>query len=348
MDYPETKVYFDGSHYIAIPHTTRFAKKRKVHVEEEITVVQDEQQRIVPVETKDTTNDVKGGEIDTLSSETVTVISGVTQAKETQKTEHVVKKTTRKDLFEEFYEATKDMPSGMRRLELIAKMIPFFKSEDFATKYVDKQLERKLKNLIAKKTRLQRKLNINEFNYFCTFTYDSEKIDEMQFKKKLKDCFRNLSFRNNWKYIGVWELSPEKQRLHFHGLFYIPPGSMPGEMIEVKDYNTVKHEMQTTWQNSYFLKRFGRNDFRPVDTKDEAREAIKYIVKYLEKTGEKIVYSRGLYQFFISDVIDEDVVCKTGMEDKKLILFDDFICWDQGEYMGTVSQEIIAKMRKSN
>ena len=47
---------------------------------------------------------------------------------------------------------------------------------------------------------------------------------------------------------------------------------MPGEMIEVKDYNTVKHEMQTTFQNSYLLKLFGRNDFRPVDTKDEARE----------------------------------------------------------------------------
>ena len=344
MDYPETKVYFDGSHYIAIPHTTRSSKKRKTHVEEEITVVQDEQNNTTLIETKGTTNEVQGGELGTLSSETVAVV----KAKEAQKTEHVVKKTTRKDLFEEFYELTKDMPSGMRRLELIAKMIPLFKSEEFATKYVDKQLERKLKNLIAKKTRLSRKLNINDFNYFCTFTYDSEKIDEMQFKKKLKDCFRNLSFRNNWKYIGVWELSPEKQRLHFHGLFYIPPGSMPGEMIEVKDYNTVKHEMQTTWQNSYFLKRFGRNDFRPVDTKDEARETIKYIVKYLEKTGEKIVYSRGLYQFFISDVIEEDVVCTTGMEDKKLILFDDFICWDQGEYMGTVSQETIAKMRKSN
>ena len=344
MDYPETKVYFDGSHYIAIPHTTRSSKKRKTHVEEEITVVQDEQNNTTLIETKDTTNDVKPTELAALSSETVAVV----KAKEAQKTEHVVMKTTRKDLFEEFYEATKDMPSGMRRLELIAKMIPLFKSEEFATKYVDKQLERKLKNLIAKKTRLQRKLNINEFNYFCTFTYDSEKIDELGFKKKLKDCFRNLSFRNNWKYIGVWELSPEKQRLHFHGLFYIPPGLMPGEMIEVKDYNTVKHEMQTTWQNSYFLKRFGRNDFRPVDTKDDAREAIKYIVKYLEKTGEKIVYSRGLYQFFISDVINEDVVCKTGMEDKKLILFDDFICWDQGEYMGTVSQETIAKMRKSN
>ena len=248
MDYPETKVYFDGSHYIAIPHTTRSSKKRKTHVEEEITVVQDEQNNTTLIETKGTTNEVQGGELGTLSSETVAVV----KAKEAQKTEHVVKKTTRKDLFEEFYEATKDMPSGMRRLELIAKMIPLFKSEEFATKYVDKQLERKLKNLIAKKTRLQRKLNINEFNYFCTFTYDSGKIDEVGFKKKLKDCFRNLSFRNNWKYIGVWELSPERKRLHFHGLYYIPPGSIPGEMIEVKDYNTVKHEMQTTWENSYF------------------------------------------------------------------------------------------------
>ena len=29
MAYAETKVYFDGSHYIAIPHTTR-PKKRKL------------------------------------------------------------------------------------------------------------------------------------------------------------------------------------------------------------------------------------------------------------------------------------------------------------------------------
>ena len=120
MDYPETKVYFDGSHYIAIPHTTRSSKKRKTHVEEEITVVQDEQNNTTLIETKDTTNDVKPTELAALSSETVAVV----KAKEAQKTEHVVKKTTRKDLFEEFYEATKDMPSGMRRLELIANMIP--------------------------------------------------------------------------------------------------------------------------------------------------------------------------------------------------------------------------------
>lgn len=42
MPFGETKVYFDGSHYIAIPHTTRPSKKRQYKMEETITVIQDE------------------------------------------------------------------------------------------------------------------------------------------------------------------------------------------------------------------------------------------------------------------------------------------------------------------
>ena len=41
MSYGETKVYFDGSHYIAIPHTVRPTKRRPKPIEEEITVVED-------------------------------------------------------------------------------------------------------------------------------------------------------------------------------------------------------------------------------------------------------------------------------------------------------------------
>ena len=41
MLFGETKVYFDGSHYIAIPHTERPAKHRRIKLEETITV-QDE------------------------------------------------------------------------------------------------------------------------------------------------------------------------------------------------------------------------------------------------------------------------------------------------------------------
>lgn len=45
-------------------------------------------------------------------------------------------------------------------------------------------------------------------------------------------------------------------------------------------------------------------------------EAIAYLTKYMEKSGEKIVYSKGLPQFFISDVMENDVVCPIGQEDK--------------------------------
>ena len=43
MAYGEAKVYFDGSHYVAIPHTTRFVKKRPKLKEEVITVVENTQ-----------------------------------------------------------------------------------------------------------------------------------------------------------------------------------------------------------------------------------------------------------------------------------------------------------------
>ena len=77
-------------------------------------------------------------------------------------------------------------------------------------------------------------------------------------------------------------------------------------------------------------------------------DAVAYIMKYIEKSGEKIVYSRGLPQYFISDIMDEDVICNIGLEEKKLLLFDDFTCWDEGCLVGQVSEETIAQMRKSN
>ena len=73
-----------------------------------------------------------------------------------------------------------------------------------------------------------------------------------------------------------------------------------------------------------------------------------YILKYIEKSGERIVYSRGLPQYFISDILPEDVVMKVGQEEKKLLLFDDFKCIDEGCIVGTVSEEIIKQMPKSN
>lgn len=122
---------------------------------------------------------------------------------------------------------------------------------------------------------------------------------------------------------------------------------MVGELIIKNDYDTKKHRRQETVQNTYFNKRFGRSDFKELD-ETELGNAIAYLVKYIEKTGEKIVYSKGLPQYFISDIMDEDVVCNIGREDRKLLLYDDFSCYDEGEYKGQVSQNVIRELRKAN
>ena len=46
--------------------------------------------------------------------------------------------------------------------------------------------------------------------------------------------------------------------------------------------------------------------------------------------------------------MDDDIVCTIGQEDKKLLLFDDFNCWDEGVLMGKVSPEVISQMKKCN
>ena len=49
MSYGETKVYFDGSHYIAIHHTTRPKRYKPKKCEELITIVQEEDGSITEV-----------------------------------------------------------------------------------------------------------------------------------------------------------------------------------------------------------------------------------------------------------------------------------------------------------
>ena len=52
--------------------------------------------------------------------------------------------------------------------------------------------------------------------------------------------------------------------------------------------------------------------------------------------------------WFVSDILESDIVCKIGQEDRKLLLFDDFLCIDEGVVMGKVSPEVIKEMPKSN
>lgn len=301
MPYIETKVYFDGSHYIAIPHTEKPNNrnaKSKVNVSE----------------------------------------TNLTEAQSNDK----------KELFNKLYKEHSNGSRKERKEKITEELEPHFNDKSECEYFVQENMERKRRNLIYRRVRMFRKANLADFNYFCTFTYDDNLHDEQSFRKSLSKTFHNFASRKSWKYIGVWERSPLKLRLHFHGLFHIPENTLPGEFTERNDYSFNEHKRKTTVENSYFKERFGRNDFVCTSNTQFLGEALAYLMKYIEKSGEKIVYSRNLPQYFISDIMDEDIADRIGVDDRKLLLFDDFSCWDNGEYVGIVSEETIRKLRKVN
>ncbi len=354
MPYPECKVYYDGSNYIAIPHTTRPYRPRRKVKEEKITVKphamsenevsespQSETEQ--PVEMKEDLTP-----LEQIAQEELLIWDESPSPKERGilNEEGETRIMTKRELFNEVYKENVYKKSRERKAILLKAMRPYFKSDEATKNYVESNLERKKRNVIVRRIRLTRKANLQTFNYFVTFTYNGAIHTEESFKKKLKICLTHFCSRKGWKYIGVWERSPEKKRLHFHGIFHIPQGTMPGILYEQKDYNFKSHRRETTVQNTYFVEKFGRCDFERIVDRYRVGSALAYLMKYIEKSEERIVYSKGLPQFFITDIMDDDVLCPFGLEDKKLLLFDDFACWDEGEYIGTISKETIAKLRQ--
>ena len=109
---------------------------------------------------------------------------------------------------------------------------------------------------------------------------------------------------------------------------------MPGELIKVIDYNFNTKRRQITNHSTYFNERFGRSDFDEIKDPRRKGDAPAYLLKYIENIGEKIVYSKGLPQFVKSDIREEDIITAMGMEDNKLLLYDDFTCIDEGRLVG--------------
>lgn len=163
---------------------------------------------------------------------------------------------------------------------------------------LEKKYQRLMKNIKKRKDRFKDKVNANKWNYFVTLTYDENKHNDQSFLKKVKTMLSHFHHpcRGDWKYMGVFERS-RTGRLHFHGLFYIPHGTMRGNIKEVEDYSTKTHKRQISHVNDYFEKKFGRNDFVQIDS--VGQKAINYILKYISKTDDKIFYCRGLKDYIV-------------------------------------------------
>ena len=260
-----------------------------------------------------------------------------------------VEEIEKKEQFETAYKESQKLPRKERKAYMRKAMEETIPDKEQRKEYVERNNERKTTNKIRRKVRLSKKVNLQrDWNFFCTFTFSDELHTEESFKRSLRNTFKHLVNRKGWKHVGVWERGGETNRLHFHGIFYIPPGSMVGEIVETKNYSTKDHRMQTAHQNTYFLERYGRNDFQALGSPMEVQHSLGYLMKYIEKSGERLIYGGDLPTYFVSDVMDEDIICPFGIDDRKAILADNFTCISDGEIMGTVSPEVIEKMPKAN
>ena len=257
--------------------------------------------------------------------------------------------TEQREQFEAAYKESQQLPKKERKAYMRKAMEDVIPDRKQRKTYVERHNERKQTNAIRRKARLSKKVNLQrEWNFFCTFTFSDILHTEESFRKSLRNTFKHLVARKGWKHIGVWERGGKTGRLHFHGIFYIPPGGMVGELTETHDYSTKDHCMQTAHQNTYFLERYGRNDFQALGSPMEVQHSLGYLMKYIEKSGERLIYGGKLPTYFVSDIMDADILCPCGIDDRKAVLADDFTCIKNGEVMGKVSKGVIAKMPKAN
>ena len=82
--------------------------------------------------------------------------------------------------------------------------------------------------------------------------------------------------------------------------------------MDVNDFNFKSGKRKITHQNTYFNEHFGRSDFEKIENDYDLQYAMNYLIKYIEKSGERIVYYGDLPQYFVSDVMEDDIICPYG------------------------------------
>lgn len=235
------------------------------------------------------------------------------------------------DLFDELYlQAMKENVSRDELHDYIkAGLFEQYPDKWGLDDFIDKKIDRVRRNLAVRKKRFRRKAYLNPWNYFVTFTYSDKLQSEESFKKRLRKCLSNLHTRRGWLYMGVFEHAPDTGRLHFHAIMYVPEGAMVGKIYEREDYSTKHHKMQIIHPNTFFEASFGRCDFEELSETELRRgTTLNYLLKYLEKTDERIVYSRGIPTEFFKEINDNDVICEMVDFVVKYVLFNDVVDYE--------------------
>ena len=100
-------------------------------------------------------------------------------------------KMTLRELFDFYYNAYEKEKWKARWSKMMNHFRVYIPDEKRRREFLKENFKRKRHNAKARKRRMDRKMSVNGFNYFVTFTYDDAKMTEEQFKKKLKAYLRN-------------------------------------------------------------------------------------------------------------------------------------------------------------
>ena len=334
------KVYKDGSHYIAIRPTEGAGRDRRVLPPEECIIVD---------ESSDVTDSISVA----VQGETIQAEEGqkvMSELSPDEKPEKKFRISTRTDEFLRWYRESVGMKKSEQYRFIASKLAPYFTSQEDLYYFLDKKMYCRKRAETTRRIRCLRRAALHELNYFCTFTYNSKKLTESEFEKRLLTTLRHFASRKGWKYMGTWERGGDTDRLHFHGILYIPEGKMAGKLVQKREYDVKKKRMVEYTENTFFQDRFGRNTFDVIDgTALTLGTAVGYIVKYMEKTGGRMICSKGLRTFIETDIDNADIVAKLREEDdKKYVLFDDFKVYKDGKELGKVSPSVLEKAKTVN
>ena len=132
-------------------------------------------------------------------------------------------------------------------------------------KYILEKIDRKERNTWKRIKRFKRKVSMNQWNYFVTFTFDPKKHTVESFKKKLRRCLSNLHTRRGWRYVGVFEEGVENGMVHFHALLYVPENEMVGKLVRKTEYSKKRGKRHTRYGNTFFDEAFGMSDFQETN-----------------------------------------------------------------------------------
>ena len=317
------KLKNDGGHNLfqRDPPPSRWKKRRRKYVDKEVevddSIFESAKKAVAPKEVKKdeieesqhppSEENITENPPESVEKQAVEEIS--VEPQEPQDKPNKTHKMPLRKLFDELYDTWLEVKWKDRRNMLIGALKPYFENDYKRTvAFVESNLDRRRHNTGSRFRRARNKCNMNRFNYFVTFTYDSAKMDRDTFYKKLRAYLKNKVTRSGWKYYGVWEGWDGKKRLHFHALMYIPDGTMPGELVKEKRYNTSKHKMKETTGNTEFNEKFGRSDVQEIiePVKDYAYQ---YVLKYLNKGG-KAMASKNCPEYISGWVSKSNLLCE--------------------------------------